>query len=157
MSNNDLIGYTVFGEDNSRLVPLFEYTSATQWEVKAKVLATARREGYKGTVDDRLAELEWRLGPVYAGAAQPAPEAQEIDPLRELIAQHAAMLEDGPYAHYCYFELAYTRRTEWMAWICSNHNEVDPNRKVLAQGQGSTADEACRKALAQLAAAKEQP
>jgi hypothetical protein len=72
------------------------------------------------------------------------------DPVRALIAKHAGLLADGPYAHYCYFELAYTRHTGWMAWICSNQREEDPDRKVLAKGQGWTPDEACRAALADL-------
>ena len=57
---------------------------------------------------------------------------------------HAEMLQTN---HYCYFELAYTRYTEWMVWICSNSRELDPNRKVLLQGQGSTPEEACEIAL----------
>lgn len=58
---------------------------------------------------------------------------------------HAEMLESNSY---CYFELAYTRYTEWMVWICSNQREQDPNRKVLLRGQGSTPEEACADALA---------
>jgi hypothetical protein len=74
-------------------------------------------------------------------------DAERDDPLRALIAKHAGLLADGPYAHYCYFELAYTRHTGWMAWLCSNQREQDPDRVVLAHGQGSTPDEACRNAL----------
>lgn len=61
-----------------------------------------------------------------------------------LLAMHALLLEHNPYA---YFELAYTRTTGWMAWICSKPAADDPNRKVLAQGQGDTAEEACDDAL----------
>ena len=57
---------------------------------------------------------------------------------------HADMLQTN---HYCYFELAYTRYTEWMVFICTNAREQDPNRKVLLQGQGSTPEEACKNAL----------
>ena len=64
--------------------------------------------------------------------------------LAKVIAIHAEMLQTN---HYCYFELAYTRYTEWMAWICSNAREQDPNRKVLLRGQGSTPEEACADAL----------
>lgn len=85
-------------------------------------------------------------------AAQSKQAKPDADPIRELITKHAEMLESGPYAHYCYFELAYTRHTGWMAWICSNQREQDPNRKILAKGQGSTPDEACRIALEMLAA-----
>ena len=61
-----------------------------------------------------------------------------------LLQTHESLLEENSY---CYFELAYTRQTEWMAWICSKPQEVDPNRKVIAKGQGSTPDEACKNAL----------
>lgn len=70
--------------------------------------------------------------------------------LNTLIEAHRDMIEhENPHA---YFELAYTRQTEWMAWICSKPSEQDPNRKVLAKGQGSTPDEACSGALKYLAA-----
>jgi hypothetical protein len=71
--------------------------------------------------------------------------AQTDDPIALLIEKHAEQLEDNEYA---YFELAYTRRTEWMAWICSNHRDDDSNRKVIARGQGSTPQSACEAALA---------
>jgi hypothetical protein len=64
--------------------------------------------------------------------------------LSKVITTHAEMLESNPY---CYFELAYTRHTEWMVWICSNAKELDPNRKVLLKGQGVTPEEACADAL----------
>lgn len=69
----------------------------------------------------------------------------EKEAIRSLIARHAEELEQNDYA---YFELAYTRRTGWMAWICSNHRDDDPNRKVIACGQGDTPDEACDAAIA---------
>lgn len=64
--------------------------------------------------------------------------------LSKVITTHAEMLESNPY---CYFELAYTRYTEWMVFICSNQCEQDPNRKVLLHGQGFTPEEACADAL----------
>lgn len=64
--------------------------------------------------------------------------------LVKVMAIHAEMLQTN---HYCYFELAYTRYTEWMVWICSKAREQDPNRKVLLRGQGSTPEEACTDAL----------
>ena len=65
--------------------------------------------------------------------------------IQQLIDLHSALLKQNPF---CYFELAYTRRTEWMAWLYSNAQEIDPNRVVLACGQGSTAEEAADRALA---------
>ena len=69
----------------------------------------------------------------------------EQNNLSKVMAIHTDMLQTN---HYCYFELAYTRYTDWMVWICSNAREQDPNRKVLLQGQGSTPEEACADALA---------
>lgn len=74
--------------------------------------------------------------------SQPAIQAQ--DPIRELIALHAQELDQNDYA---YFELARTRRTDWMAWICTNLVDNDPGRKVLATGQGDTPEEACSNAI----------
>jgi hypothetical protein len=63
---------------------------------------------------------------------------------QDLLDLHAGLLETNAY---CYFELAYTRRTDWMAWLCSNHRDDDPNREVICNGQGATPEEACRSAL----------
>ncbi len=68
----------------------------------------------------------------------------EQNNLSKVMAIHTDMLQTN---HYCYFELAYTRYTDWMVWICSNAREQDPNRKVLLQGQGPTPEEACADAL----------
>ena len=77
-------------------------------------------------------------------AAPVQPQEDTRDPVRALIATHAEMLEDNAYA---YFELAYTRQTGWMAWITDKPlygaPVVNPDRKVLANGQGDTPDEAC--------------
>lgn len=61
------------------------------------------------------------------------------NPIKQVIDIHQHLLETN---HYCYFELAYTRYTGWMIWICSNQREKDPNRKVLLCGQGDTPEEA---------------
>lgn len=73
-----------------------------------------------------------------------SPDYTGRDPIRALIAKHAELLK---FSDYTYFELARTRRTEWMAWLCSDHVETNPDRKVIAKGQGQTPDEACRAAL----------
>lgn len=66
------------------------------------------------------------------------------DHLQQLLRLHADLLRGNSH---CYFELAYTRQTGWMAWICSKPREDDPQRAVLAQGQGSTVDEAAEAAI----------
>lgn len=71
--------------------------------------------------------------------------------VQTVLAIHAEMLENNPY---CYFELAFSRTTDWMIWICSNAREKDPNRKVLLCGQGSTPEDAAEDALEKF---KEQP
>jgi len=74
---------------------------------------------------------------------EPWPQGLDTS-IQELLDVHASQLEANPY---CYFELAYTRRTAWMAWICNKPAEDDPSRRVLAHGQGATPAEACADAL----------
>lgn len=94
-------------------------------------------------IADRIVSSLYDLPP--RGIARPdeKPEKHD-DPLRALIAQHAALLEQNEYA---YFELCYHRTTGWMAWITDKPMCMPPvvnaDRKVLAQGQGGTPDEAC--------------
>lgn len=64
--------------------------------------------------------------------------------LQQLIDLHGALLDRYPH---CYFELAYTRTTLWMAWICTDRHESNPNRTVLARGQGESPEEAADAAL----------
>lgn len=64
--------------------------------------------------------------------------------LEKVLEIHAEMLESNPY---CYFELAYSRTTDWMIWVCSKALKNDPNRKVLLRGQGLTPEEAAQNAL----------
>lgn len=51
--------------------PVFlpEYSAHTKAAVMRKVLATAEREGYRGSAADRLSYLEWKVVPVFGGAA----------------------------------------------------------------------------------------
>jgi len=87
---------------------------------------------------DEMYEAEATFNAMLAAAPQAA------DPIKRLIAMHNELLGEYPY---CYFELAYTRRTDWMAWLCTKPREDDPERKVLACGQGLTAEEACAEAI----------
>lgn len=73
---------------------------------------------------------------------RPAPAAG--DAIRDLIAKHTELQDRNDHT---YFELARTRKTDWMAWLCTHPVETHPNRLVMARGQGSTPDEACRAAL----------
>ena len=90
------------------------------------------------------------------------PHPAAGDAIRQLLAVHAGLIEAGN--AYAFFELAYTRQTAWMAWLCDRPAEGVPgesgfggNRKILGSGQGSTPDEACANALAAYRAANPQP
>ena len=48
---------------------------------------------------------------------------------------------------FLYVEIARTRVTDWMSWLCTHNKDTHPERVVLANGQGSTAEEACRNAI----------
>lgn len=52
--------------------------------------------------------------------------------------------EAKEYNPYLYFELAYTRATDWMAHF---QNREGGTKVVLATGQGATPDEACEQIL----------
>jgi len=73
----------------------------------------------------------------------------QVDPIRQLIQEHATLLAENESA---YFELCYHRVTGWMAWITDRPlcmpTVINPGRKVIAQGQGDTAEEACADAMA---------
>jgi hypothetical protein len=86
--------------------------------------------------------------------AQPSATAWQA--LAGLLAEHAKLLEGNPY---CYFELAYTRSTGWMAWITDKPAKGEPgtaeyakSRKVIARGQGDTPEEAAADALCAITA-----
>ncbi|MDF8363320.1 MULTISPECIES: hypothetical protein [Achromobacter] len=107
---------------------------------EAMQLAESLRD-WHGKSDGITTAIPDELAQALYGYLYDAAEA----PIRALIAKHAELLEGSDYA---YFELARTRATGWMAWLCSHPAETHPDRKVLARGQGSTPDEACRLALA---------
>lgn len=50
---------------------------------------------------------------------------------------------------YLYFELAYTKPTEWMAWVIDKEGG---NRNVLCQSQAATPEGACAEAVKSLLA-----
>lgn len=63
------IGYTILANDGSfdgKPIHLMRYSGRTVADVHDKVLAEARREGYKGDIQDRLCDLFWTVVPVFA-------------------------------------------------------------------------------------------
>ncbi|WP_155837617.1 hypothetical protein [Herminiimonas sp. CN] len=86
-----------------------------------------------------------------AAKAKAQAQTQALSNVEALLAQHGAMLEGNPY---CYFELAYTRQTGWMAFICDKPAggtigtpEFGAGRKIITSGQGDTPNKACANAL----------
>lgn len=116
------------------------------------LLAAMKADMYHGDFEDWMemsGEDFIRIFKAMLSAARVVPESETkvniADPIDELLAIHAEYLI---FNEYCYFELAYTRKTEWMAWLCTKPREDDPERQVLACGQGSTPREACNSAIA---------
>ncbi|MFC4924618.1 hypothetical protein [Delftia deserti] len=99
-----------------------------------------------GQLRERIAHIVVPLCDQLKGAlaAPAAPAVDALAPVQALLDVHAALLDANPYA---YFELAYTRQTGWMAWITDKPmygaQLINPDRKVLARGQGDTAAAAC--------------
>lgn len=61
-----LIGYMAFGlDDGGSIVPLHQYTGLSVLEVKAAILAKAQREGFEGTLNQRLDQFRWVILPIY--------------------------------------------------------------------------------------------
>ena len=75
---------------------------------------------------------------------QSIKESDKLISLKKILKVHSNFLRENPY---CYFELAYTRPTQWMVWICSKSIDDDPNRVVHTKGQGHTPEEAAKEAL----------
>jgi hypothetical protein len=100
-------------------------------------------DGRHTNMDVRLAWMGW----------QKRAQIAQRRPLDMLVAYHAEVLQVHPYA---YFELAYSRSTGWMAWVCTNVINRDKGRHVLAVGGGATHDEACRNALANVKSVPEK-
>ncbi|UWX68864.1 hypothetical protein [Burkholderia gladioli] len=119
----------------------YRYTGGTAWCDLGS--AETIRADFDGVFRLKAGEF-----PVWRGdVPSDAGEAVAPDPIAALIARHAEELERNDYA---YFELAYTRQTGWMAWITDKPLQgpvLNPDRKVLARGQGGTPAEACRDAL----------
>jgi hypothetical protein len=75
-------------------------------------------------------------------------EALHSNPILALMRRHAREVESGN--EHAYFELACTRQTGWMAWLTDRPLSapvVNPDRNVIARGQGETPEAACADAL----------
>lgn len=77
--------YTAFGSTlDGGEVAMPEYAHYNETGVLEKVLAGARREGFSGTAAERMVELGWRVGPVYAHLAPTAWEPLTPERLEKL-------------------------------------------------------------------------
>jgi len=107
-------------------------------------------------------DLTQELWLAWQAARASSAAAQQSDPIRGLLQAHEDLIEQGE--NYAYFELAYTRRTGWMAWLTDRPASGEPgtaeyakSRKVIARGQGDSAEEACQDALDVMAAPPAKP
>ncbi|CUJ50170.1 Uncharacterised protein [Achromobacter sp. 2789STDY5608633] len=116
------------------------------YENESAQIEAANAEGSLEPVVQAVRNLR-EGSPAVDGASRPHVELQQHAPdsIRALIAKHTELMRSNDYG---YFELARTRQTGWMAWLCSHPVETHPDRKILARGQGETPDDACREALA---------
>lgn len=53
--------WMAFGQHDGKLIALPEYAAASAWAVKQKIAEVARREGYTGSVDERITALGWTI------------------------------------------------------------------------------------------------
>lgn len=61
-----------FTTDDGLTLRISGYVGDTETEVLGHVLARARREGFTGTAQERMAELGWRVEPMFRRIPQPA-------------------------------------------------------------------------------------
>ena len=60
-------------------------------------------------------KMQEKAAPIQPETWKVLPSPAAADRIHDLIAMHAEMREANSY---CYFELAYARRTNWMEFIC---------------------------------------
>ena len=70
-----------------------------------------------------------------------------MDNVKKFLDTAEEMINEYPFL---YVEVARTRTTEWMAWLCTHNKDTHTDRMVLASAHGFTADEACKNALDEL-------
>ncbi|MGY3911034.1 hypothetical protein ACW5XW_08255 [Aeromonas piscicola] len=93
------------------------------------------------------------MNPIKAWLADADNALQEFTtnlPSAEFLCVAEQLIDIHPFL---YVELSRTRTTDWMAWLRTKSKESEG--VLLASGQGTTPDEACRFALAQLKEKKE--
>ena len=78
--------YAACAEHNGGWIPLPGYSNETVSGVKSLILESARKEGWKGTIEGRLFSLGWQVMPVYLHPPQPqattpVPEGYALVPI----------------------------------------------------------------------------
>lgn len=118
------------------------YTPSSGWEVVLKDDAS----------EDVLLEIKGRAALHYAeitaysklaGKSLGSPTYKVVDLTEALISLQA-------YYPSIYFKLAYTRRTDWMVWVCSESSLANLDREVLISSQESTLELVLKKAYQDL-------
>ena len=98
--------YTACAEHNGGWIPLPGYSNETVSGVKSLILESARKEGWKGTIEGRLFSLCWQVMPVYLHphhpqATTPVPEGYVLVPIEPTPAMLDAMSSSG-WKYSCY-------------------------------------------------------
>lgn len=74
--------WMAFGQHEGKLIALPEYAAASARAVGEKVMDSARREGYRGNLRERLAALGWSVRRVTLADAAGVPVSHTDHPLR---------------------------------------------------------------------------
>jgi len=123
------------GEDADILV--------TGWHMESSAPDGEYDSSYRPLLSDGDELMAWAEIPQYAADSVRAANARAegVDAISAILAKHSELLESRPHA---YFELAYTRATDWMVFM--REGRMSEGRMV-ANGQGLTPGEACQSAL----------
>lgn len=62
MTEKDTIFIAVGKTEEWGDVPLTHHVASTRYEVENSIMEKARQEGFKGTIAERLKELNWEIG-----------------------------------------------------------------------------------------------
>lgn len=76
-SSHEPAAYMAFGNYEGQSIALPHHAGTFENDVVRSIMAVARKEGFKGTIDTRLKELGWSIEKVYANPRPAAVESYE--------------------------------------------------------------------------------